>query len=171
MFKRILPPLPNSLVFCRTVLFCVPTPCGKYFSISSKAGVKFWFCFFQMESHLCQPHVFIFLKLNLGCAGSLLRRTASWLLHASVLQLWEWGLLCMAAVRRPLTVVASLVQNGCWGFGSCLLVGSVVVAHWAQLPRGMRNLSSWTRIRTCVPCIVGQILKLLDHQGSPSLIY
>ena len=74
----------------------------------------------------------------------------------------------MAAVHRPLMVVASLVRNGCWGFGSCPLVGSLVVAHWAQLPQGMHNLSSWTRIRTGMPCIVRQILELLKLRKSQS---
>lgn len=47
---------------------------GKYFSISSKAGVKFWYRFFQMEIHLRQPRVFFFFNLFLAaldlCCGS-----------------------------------------------------------------------------------------------------
>ena len=74
------------------------------------------------------------------------------------------GLLSSSGVRIfPLSSYGSgvpervgSVVGGTWALVEVRELSSC--GSWAYLPRSMRDLSSPTRDRTCVPCIVRQIL-------------
>ena len=93
--------------------------------------------------------LFIYLYCIFGCVGSQLRHAGSSLRHAGSFPMVYRPLSSFQSVW-VLQRVARQLQLRC--------ASSVVVAHGAQLPHGIWDLSSLTRDRTPVPCIVSKIL-------------